>query len=88
MPDVAATILEKIDAATVFVGDVTPVGATPPVKGNEGAKSGRPLMNPNVAIETMFCSRGTNRGQDFSFIHSLTKSLRSFRGLSGSAVQN
>jgi hypothetical protein len=25
----------------------------------------------------MFCSCGTNRGQDFSFIHSLTKSLRS-----------
>ncbi len=57
MPDLAATILEKIDAATVFVGDVTPVGATPPVKGNEGAKSGRPLMNPNVAIELGYALR-------------------------------
>jgi hypothetical protein len=57
MPDVAATILEKIDAATVFVGDVTPVGATPPVKGNEGVKPGRPLMNPNVAIELGYALR-------------------------------
>ena len=50
-PDVARSILEKIAAAKVFVGDVTPVGATPVKKGDEGDKRGRPLMNPNVAIE-------------------------------------
>src|SRR5258708_6997626 len=50
-PDVARSILEKIQASTVFVGDVTPVDSTPTIKGNEGDKPGRPLMNPNVAIE-------------------------------------
>jgi hypothetical protein len=29
--------------------------------------------------ETILCSLGTNRGQDFSFSHSLTKSLRNCR---------
>lgn len=51
MPSVADTILAKIRAATVFVGDVTPVGAGPDIQTPEGAKPGRPLMNPNVAIE-------------------------------------
>jgi hypothetical protein len=56
-PDVARSILEKIQASTVFVGDVTPVGSTPTVKGNEGDKPGRPLMNPNVAIEYGYALR-------------------------------
>ena len=41
-PDLAPTILEKIDASAVFVADVTPIGSSP---------SGRKIMNPNVAIE-------------------------------------
>jgi hypothetical protein len=41
-PDLAPTILAKIDASDVFVADVTPVGRTP---------MGKALMNPNVAIE-------------------------------------
>jgi hypothetical protein len=50
-PDVASAILEKIAASKVFVGDLTPVGSTPAKTGNEGHLPGRPLMNPNVAIE-------------------------------------
>jgi hypothetical protein len=56
-PDVARSILEKIQAATVFVGDVTPVGKTPDIPGNEGVKPGRPLINSNVAIEYGFALR-------------------------------
>jgi hypothetical protein len=41
-PDLAATIFEKIEAAAVFVADVTLVGATP---------DGKKLINSNVAIE-------------------------------------
>lgn len=51
-PDLAIEILKKIDGAAVFVGDVTPVGKGAPYKTDEGVKSdGKPLMNPNVAIE-------------------------------------
>lgn len=51
-PDLAIEILKKIEAATVFVGDVTPVGKGAPYKNDEGVESdGKPLMNPNVAIE-------------------------------------
>lgn len=46
-PDLARTILEKIERSSVFVADVTPVGAT---LGKEG-KSRKKLINPNVAIE-------------------------------------
>ena len=56
-PDVARSILEKIQACTVFVGDITPVGKTPDVEGNEGVKPGRPLVNSNVAIEYGFALR-------------------------------
>jgi hypothetical protein len=56
-PDVARSILEKIQACTVFVGDVTPVGKTPDSMGNEGVKPGRPLINSNVAIEYGFALR-------------------------------
>jgi hypothetical protein len=41
-PDLAATIFEKIEQATVFVADVTLVGETPATQ---------KLINPNVAIE-------------------------------------
>ncbi len=51
-PDLAIEILKKIDAATVFVGDVTPVGRGAPHKTDEGVEfEGKLLMNPNVAIE-------------------------------------
>lgn len=58
MPSVADTILEKIRAATVFVGDVTPVGSGPPIHTPQGEQPGRPLMNPNVAIELGFALNG------------------------------
>lgn len=45
-PDLARTILDKIDASSVFVADVTPVGAT--------FDETKKLMNPNVAIELGF----------------------------------
>jgi hypothetical protein len=51
MPSIAAAIFKKISESTVVVCDMTPVGATPTIEGNEGDKPGRPLMNPNVAIE-------------------------------------
>ena len=37
-PDLAIEILKKIDAATVFVGDVTPVGRGAPHKTDEGVE--------------------------------------------------
>jgi hypothetical protein len=54
---VARSILDKILACTVFVGDVTPVGKSPDKPGNEGIKPGRPLINSNVAIEYGFALR-------------------------------
>ncbi|CAL74726.1 hypothetical protein BRADO0803 [Bradyrhizobium sp. ORS 278] len=36
MPSVADTILDEIAAATVFVGDVTPVGAGPAIQTPQG----------------------------------------------------
>src|SRR5262245_38315865 len=51
-PELARAILEKIDACTVFVGDVTPVGKGPRTTADDGTvRDGKPLMNPNVAIE-------------------------------------
>jgi hypothetical protein len=50
-PDLANEILRKIDASTIFVGDVTPVGRGIERKNDEGAIEQKPLMNPNVAIE-------------------------------------
>jgi hypothetical protein len=49
-PDLARAILNKIDVSAVFVGDVTPVGRGPQGKAGDTAE-GRPLMNPNAAIE-------------------------------------
>lgn len=44
-PDLAPTILSKIQECSVFVADVTPVGQT---------NRGKPLINSNVAIELGF----------------------------------
>jgi hypothetical protein len=62
-PDLASEILKKIDSAAVFVGDVTPIGKGAPHKTDEGVESdGKPLMNPNVAIELGYAlkSKGTD----------------------------
>jgi len=51
-PDLARAILEKIDTCSVFVGDVTPVGKGSITTADDGnVRDGKPLMNPNVAIE-------------------------------------
>lgn len=51
-PDLAAAILAKIEVSSVFVGDVTPVGKGAPTIADDGTeREGKPLMNPNVAIE-------------------------------------
>jgi hypothetical protein len=47
-PDLARVILEKIEQAAVFVGDVTPIGAAPDPEQEAVTKK---IMNPNVAIE-------------------------------------
>lgn len=54
MPDIVATILEKIEAATVFVGDVTPIAKS---------ESGKHVPNPNVSIELGYAKKalGTSR---------------------------
>ncbi len=54
-PDIGATILEKIENADVFVGDVTIVGRILPGE--------RPTPNPNVVFETGYAHRalGVNR---------------------------
>lgn len=41
-PDLARTILDKINNSSVFIADVTPVGKTP---------EGKKILNPNVGIE-------------------------------------
>jgi hypothetical protein len=46
-PDLARTILDKIDASAVVVADVTMVGATE----GDGIDPGKKLINSNVAIE-------------------------------------
>lgn len=46
-PDLARTILEKIDASAVVVADVTLVGSTP----DAGERAGKKLINSNVTIE-------------------------------------
>lgn len=43
-PDIASTILAKIDAASVFVADVTIIGTT-------AGEKARPTPNPNVLVE-------------------------------------
>lgn len=47
-PDIVATILAKIEAAKVFVGDVTPIAIS---------RGGKALANPNVLIELGYAKR-------------------------------
>lgn len=47
-PDIVATILAKIDAASVFVGDVTPVAIS---------AAGKAVANPNVLIELGYAKK-------------------------------
>ena len=47
-PDIVSTILAKIDAATVFVGDVTPIAV---------AASAKAVANPNVLIELGYAKK-------------------------------
>ena len=47
-PDIVATILEKIDAASVFVADVTPIALSP---------TGKAVANPNVLIELGYAKK-------------------------------
>ncbi|EJL37559.1 hypothetical protein PMI01_00637 [Caulobacter sp. AP07] len=47
-PDIVATILAKIDAAAVFVGDVTPIAVS---------STGKALANPNVLIELGYAKK-------------------------------
>lgn len=58
-PDIAAAILEKIEAAAVFVADVTPIAVSIP---KPGARA-KHVANPNVLIELGFARKalGTNR---------------------------
>ena len=47
-PEIATTILEKIDVASVFVADLTPIAVSP---------SGKHLPNPNVLIELGYAKK-------------------------------
>ncbi|MCI4654672.1 hypothetical protein [Sphingomonas aquatilis] len=47
-PDIVATILAKIDAAAVFVGDVTPIAIS---------AAGKAVANPNVLIELGYAKK-------------------------------
>lgn len=53
-PDIVASILEKIDAASVFVADITPIAIS---------DGGKHLANPNVLIELGYAKKalGTAR---------------------------
>ena len=53
-PDIVASILEKIDQASVFVGDITPIAI---------ADGGKQVANPNVLIELGYAKKslGTAR---------------------------
>jgi hypothetical protein len=53
-PDIVATILAKIEAAKVFVGDVTPLAVT---------ASGKALANPNVLIELGYAKHAIGLGR-------------------------
>lgn len=52
-PDIAASILAKIEAASVFVADVTPIGLSNPEQG----KRQKHLPNPNVLIELGYAKK-------------------------------
>ena len=58
-PNLAATVFRKIDAAAVFVADVTLVGSTDAATpGGAVAKPPKRLINSNVAIEYGYAQRG------------------------------
>jgi hypothetical protein len=51
-PEIAHEIFKKIDAATVIVADVTPVGRGPDLPPKDGTpQDPKPLINSNIAIE-------------------------------------
>lgn len=52
-PDIAAAILDKIEAAAVFVADVTPIA----LSASEGGKRVKHVANPNVLIELGFAKK-------------------------------
>lgn len=58
-PDIAASILDKIEKARVFVADVTPIGLSDAADGVQP----KHLPNPNVMIELGYAKRalGTDR---------------------------
>ena len=57
-PDLAATIFRKIDAAAVFVADVTLVGSTDPATPQGAAQQRKRLINSNAAIEYGYAQHG------------------------------
>ncbi len=56
-PDLANEIFKKIDSATVFVADVTPVSIIDSRIVNEDVVAEKRNMNPNVAIELGYALR-------------------------------
>ena len=56
-PDLARTILDKIDVSTVFVADVTPVSIIPSKTTENEETQEKRNMNPNVAIEMGYALR-------------------------------
>lgn len=70
MAPIAETILDKIDAATVFVGDVTPVAVI-------GKGRNRKLLpNPNVMLELGYARRALSMGR---LIPVFNRAIRSTR---------
>lgn len=57
-PDLARLILDKIDASSVFVADVTPVSTIPARPAGQETIPEKRNMNPNVAIELGYALRG------------------------------
>lgn len=60
-PDIAQTILAKIEEADIFVGDVSIIGTVPAAKPGGTA---RPTPNPNVLIELGFAAAQPQIGWD------------------------
>lgn len=52
-PDIAASILAKIESASIFVADVTPIGLSDPMPGRRE----KHLSNPNVLIELGYAKK-------------------------------
>ncbi|QNN64810.1 hypothetical protein H9L12_11275 [Sphingomonas rhizophila] len=57
-PDIASAILEKIEAAAIFLADVTPIGLSDEYSG----KRRKHLPNPNVLIELGFAKKALTTG--------------------------